>query len=213
MQWSELKQLISYVYAPYVDKGFVNADSGSPTELAYLAHLVNMQIAGFAQDFDFEKVTGTLTLTGASSYNLKTLLPDLRSVYQMYGINENQDHPYLPNDEANITAGDGWTIKNKTLYFTGNAPASGTASLLYKSNYLVINAAGTRKRLFEADDDESVLDEADIPVLVYGVGEFINWKANDDAKAKRQETHEKFLIAWDNLTKNNMATNQLSSMI
>lgn len=213
MTWADLQTLLTYLYGPYVGNDFINSSSGSPTELALLCQLANNRIATMpAVELECLKITSTITLTGATFYNLKTLFPDLRSVYQIYGINSNMDHPYRPNYESNVTPLEGWTVKGKTLYFTGNAP-TGTANIQYKSQYLVESASGTRKLNFTADDDISVLDEADINALVFGVGEFVNWRVDTASQERKAEIKLWFKEAITNLGLTNVASHQLTSMI
>lgn len=213
MNWTDLKTIIETLYPQYVGAGsLIEPTSGSPTNLAILLDLVHNRIANYPYEWPFLKVTSTFTLTGATSYNLATLFPDLRSVYQIYGINTNQDEQYLSNKDGNIfPITNAYTLKDKTLYFTGNAPTSGTATIQYKSKWMVKNAAGSRKKYFEDDDDVTILDDEN--VLVFGVGTFVNWAADDASQERRKEVKEWFLEAWNNLLLHPEQTNQVNSML
>lgn len=213
MTFADIKTLLSYLYGPYVGKGFINTTSGSVTEVAYLLQLVHDRIASYPNEWEFLKETGSITLTGASTYNLRSSFADLRSVYQIYGINSNQDHPFLPNFEANITPATGYSLRDATLIFTGNIPGSGTMTIQYKSAYMVKSAGGTRKLNFTADDDYSVLLDNDINVLIFGVGEYINWKSDVVSQERRREIKEWFKEAFTNLLLLNANTNQSISML
>lgn len=150
MTWEEIKLAIQTIYGQYVGSGKLidDTDNGStPSALAILVNLVHNRVVGYPAELNCLKETGTITLTGASSSNLKTLLPSLKSVYQVYGINDNQEQEPMGNLEANITPLSGWTIKGDSLIFSGTAP-SGTATLQYKSKYMVKDSTGTRQQYF-----------------------------------------------------------------
>jgi len=185
MEYGDIKTIVQTMYGQYVGAGKLIEDtSGSPTALAVLFDLVHNRISNYPREWEFLKETGTLTLTGASSYNLVTTFPSLKSVYQIYGISTNQDSSYLPNYEANILPIDNsHSLRNKTLIFTGNAPQSGTATIQYKSKYMVKNAAGTRIQYFTKDTDTTVLD--DVNLLIFGIGEYIDWKADSKSQERR----------------------------
>jgi hypothetical protein len=177
--WADIKMMLTYEFGPYVGKGFVNMDSGSPTELAYKVHLAHCRIMAKPHEWEFAKEVGTIVMTGASTYDLRALFPDLISVYQVWGINENQEHPYEANSVINITPADGYSLRGNLLVFSGNAPASGNLSIQYKSSYMVKDSSGVRKKYFTDDTDTSVLDDADIPVLILGAGIYIRRKTDD----------------------------------
>ena len=210
--WSDIKTVCQTIYSRYVNKGFIEMSSGSPTELAILVDLVHGQILDQPFEWDFLKEIGTITATGATTYDLKTLFPDFHSIYQVFGINDNQDHPFSPNYEANIVPADSWTIRGNTLVFTGNAPSSGTFKIQYKSKYLVKNSAGTRKQYLEDDADYSVVSSRN--VLIYGVGEFVEWKADEASDRKQNFVHDKFVVALNNLLlSGNTATRQTKNVL
>lgn len=213
--WETLQSAIQALYVQYVGSGSViENSSGSPTVEALLMDLVHNRIVGYPYDWDFLKVTGTLTLTGASSYNLKTTFPDLKSVYQIYGIQENQDQQYLPNYEANIVPTDnGFTLKGNTLVFTGNTPSGGSATIQYKSLYMVKDSGGTRKQYFTSTSDESVLESSDMNVLLFGFGQYVNWKSDSKSKEQRDNVAVWFKEAWQNLLMENKNTSQVHSML
>lgn len=188
MTWAQIKQMLTYEFGPYVGRGFVNSDSGSPTELAYKVHLAHNIIMAHPYEWEFSKAVGTITLTGATTYNLKTLLPDLMSVYQLWGINQNQEQPYVPNYEANVIPQDGYSLRGNTLIFSGNIPTAGTANLQYKSSYMVLDASGNRKQFFTDDSDTTVLDDADINVIIFGAGRFIRRKTDEPVLKTRYGT-------------------------
>ncbi len=211
VQYSDIKTRFQTLFPQYVGKGFIESDSGSPTELALLADLANNDIASFPYEWEFLRQTGTITLTGATSYNLATLLPDLQSVYQIYGINQNQEHPVMSNYEANIASGDGWSLRDKTLYFTGNLPTTGTITLQYKSKWMVKDSSGTRKQFFTNDSDVSALDDSDLPALLWGAGKYIELKGDNDKRLAFCE--KKFIEAFNNMLFRNGASNQLDTVL
>jgi len=214
MAWADIKTYVQVNYGQYVGNGKLIDDSGSPSPLAILFDMVHNRISGSPQtEWPFLKETGTISLTGAASYNLATLLPGIRSVYQIYGINQNQDSTPLSNYEANITPIDSaHTLRNKTLVFTGSSP-SGTATVQYKSFYMVKDASGNRKRYFEDDTDVTVLDDADMNVLIFGIGEYINWSSDTLSQERRDEVRAWFKEAWENMRDTNEQSHQITSML
>jgi len=214
MIYSEIKTVIQTIYSQYIGSGnIIESDSGSPTALALLLDLVNNRVLSYPYEWPFLKITGTLTLTGATSYDLTTLFPDLKSVYQLYGLNDYEEYDYLSNKDANISSNNrGYTIKGKTLYFSGNAPTSGTFNIQYKSKYMVETSAGVRQQYFLNDDDVSVLDSDDVNVLIFGLGQFVNWQIDNKDNTRRQEVSGWFKEAWSNLLLHNEQTNQLGSL-
>lgn len=214
MTWEEIKSVVQVLYPQYVGSGKLidDTDSGvTPSSLAILFGLVHNRISGYPYDFNCLKETGTLTLTGASSYNLRTLFPGLKSVYQIYGIDENQDQEYFGNRDGNITSANGYTVRGDTLIFTGYAPTSGSATLQYKSKYLVKNSSGTRQQYFLADSDYSVLDDDDVNVLLFGLGQFINWNSDSESQDRKKEVNDWFKEAFNNMVLHNKVTNQVIS--
>ena len=215
MTWEEIKLAIQTIYGQYVGSGKLidDTDNGStPSALAILVNLVHNRVVGYPAELNCLKETGTITLTGASSYNLKTLLPSLKSVYQVYGINDNQEQEPMGNLEANITPLSGWTIKGDSLIFSGTAP-SGTATLQYKSKYMVKDSTGTRQQYFLADADYTVLDASDCNILIFGVGQFINWSSDEEAQNRKDQIKDWYNEAWTNLILHSSQTSQLHSLL
>lgn len=215
MTWEEIKLAIQTIYGQYVGSGKLidDTDNGStPSALAILVNLVHNRVVGYPAELNCLKETGTITLTGASSYNLKTLLPSLKSVYQVYGINDNQEQEPMGNLEANITPLSGWTIKGDSLIFSGTAP-SGTATLQYKSKYMVKDSTGTRQQYFLADADYTVLDASDCNILIFGVGQFINWSSDEEAQNRKDQIKDWYNEAWTNLILHPSQTSQLHSLL
>lgn len=212
MTWEQLKTACQTIYSQYIGNGkLIDSDSGSPTQLALLVSLVHNKIANYSQEFEFLKVDGIITLTGANSYDLGVLFPDFKSLYQVYGVYDNQEATYYPNNEANITPCEGYTIKGKTLYFTGSFKTSGTIKIQYKSKYLVKDIAGNRKKYFEDDTDYSVLDNENLEI--FGIGEFVQWKADTKAKERRDDVKVWFKEAWEELLVDNVQTKQVDSIL
>lgn len=212
--YSDIKTFAQAQYGEVLSAGnFIETDAGSPTELAILLTLVHSRIVGYPHTFPFCKVVGTITLDGSQEYNLRTLFPDLISVTQVYGIASNRDQEYVGNAEANITSKEGFTIRNGKLIFTGQAPNSGTVKLQYKSQYLVEDANGVRKKFFEEDTDYSVLPFGHLNVLLMGLGNFVQWKTDEVSKEKRKETKSWFQEAWTNLLLDDEIDDPIDNML
>lgn len=215
MEYSELKTTCQTLYGNNLGSGsFVESDAGSPSELALLFHLIHGRIIGAPKRWDFATIIGTITSTGASSYNLKTLFPGFLVLDQVFGLDANSESSYFGNMDANITPIDGWTLRNKQLTFTGAIPPAGTIiQIQYITQYLVEDAAGTRKKYFTEEDDVSVIDDADINVLIMGIGELIEWKTDEVSSQKRKDTHNWFQEAWNNLFLRSPVSKPLKSML
>lgn len=215
MTWEQIKQTIQVIYSPYVGAGKLidDTDDGlSPSQLSLLVNLVHGRISSFPIDFEFCKETGTLPLTGASSYNLATLFPGFKTIFQVYGINQYQEHQFYGNGEANITPLDGWTMKGKTLVFTGTPP-TGTAQVQFKSSFMVKNSSGTRQQYFLAEDDVSVLDDDSVGFIIFGLGDYINWSSDTENQDRKAEVKDWFKEAMNNLVLNNGNSKSLDSML
>jgi len=214
LTWSQIKQHLAVLYGEYVGSGgFIESDAGSPSELAILCNLVHTQIIGIPQDFEFLKVDATIALTGATSYNIRTTYPDYAGTYQVYGLNDRQEEPFVSNRDANIGLYNrGYTLKNGVLIWSDYLPQSGTLNLQIKSSYMVKSAAGARKPFFTLDDDTTVLPFEHIDALLHGVGQFVNWKTDDNSKQRRDFVTGKFDIAMTGLMTPHEQTQILTSM-
>jgi len=212
--WSEIKTNLLSIYGQYVGDGkLIESESGSPSQAAFLIDLIHNRIIGWPHEFEFLKENATITLPGTAEVDLASLLPDLKQVYQIYGILSNQESKFSPNYQANVIPTTGsYSLRNNTAYFTGTIP-TGTAQVQYKSKYMVKSAAGVRKQYFTDDDDYSVLDSSDLNVLYFGFGQFVNWTADDTAKERRRETAEWFKEAFTNLVLANKNTKQINSLL
>lgn len=188
--WNELKTIATYM-APSAFGGLVNSSSGTITELAYYARMTNMKIAMKAHKFRWAARTYTLTLTGASEYDLATLIPDLDKIMQVTGENApNGEIPYRSNTQFNIErSGISFTIVGNTLKFH-NPPTSGTLEIPYFTKYYVTTAAGVYKLDFTLDTDISLVPDSLTPMWLEGLNEYIDRKASDKQFTKP-------VILWD----------------
>lgn len=185
MTYGNIKSLLSAM-APDAFKGLVNVDSGSPTELALYARVTNSEIAANPHKFSWALREYTLTLTGATEYNLKTLIPDLVAIYQIYGDSApGREAPAQSLREYNRTLGGNirFSVIGNTLKLTG--ATSGTLKIPYYSNYLVLdNDGSTRKLNFVDDDDTSVIPEQHVMTLVEGIMRFVDRKKKSGTYTK-----------------------------
>lgn len=212
--YSEIKTAVQTLYGESIGSGsFIESDSGNPTELAMLLDFIHNRITGYPNEWSFTTEETTIPVTGATSYDLKTLVPGFLSLIQVYGINSNEQHQFHSARQANITSFDGYTIKNGILTFTGQLPQSSTFKILFNTQYLVKDSSGTRKRFFTESDDESVLNYADFNVLIFGVGVYANWKVDEVSKEKRNEIKDWFKEAWTNMLLRTENTHPLDSML
>lgn len=218
MSWEQIKLTILGLFPAYVGSGKLiddQEDGNTPSALSLLVNLVHNQISGYPVNFNCLMEKGTINLDGSLTYNLKTLFPDLKTVKQLYGLNQNQSQTFFGNKEANITPVDGWTVIGNNLVFTGydtNGP-TGTAKLLYKSNYLVKDENGNRQRFFLTDSDYSVLDEDDINVIIFGIGQFINWNSDSESQDRKKEVNSWYIDARNNMVLNNKNSDQVDRLL
>lgn len=214
LTYSQIKTSAIALYGTWIGSGgLIESDSGTPTTLALYLDFVHGTIAGFSQDWDFLQETGTITLTGASSYNLATLFPDLLSVYQIYGINENSEETFVSNSQANISPAPAYTIRGNLLVFSGSAPTSGTLRIQYKSQYMVKDSSGTRKQFFEDDTDVSVIPFAHKNVLIFGLGEFVTWKTDEQSESFKKRIETWSASAFNKLLLHPTMSRQVLSML
>lgn len=179
MLWSEIKNLLGAL-KPYAFKGLVNTTDGTTPELALYARVTNMEIAGNPYKFSWLLREYTLTLTGASSYNLRTLIPDLGRVYQVVGDSfPGREAPVQSPREYNVDVSGSVriSIMGDTLKVTG--ATSGTLTIPYYSRYLVESSGGTRKLDFTADTDVSVIPDQHVMILVEGIKRFVSDKTDE----------------------------------
>ncbi len=213
LTYADIKNQISALYDPYVSAGFVSAVGGSPAQIGYFLRFINNRISAKPIEFEFLKQTSPITLTGASTYDLGTLFPDLYSVYQLFGTSPQQEAPYYPNYDGNVTPITGYTLKGKTLIFTGNQLFNGSVNLQYKSKWLVKDADGNRKLDFTNDTDITVLDDNQVNVLIFGVGQFVNWKTDTVSSERKAEINSWFKEAFDDLVSYNPQTSSTHTML
>lgn len=177
MTYADIKTLLQTMF-PSEMSGLVSITDASPTQLELFLRVVNNEICGNPHKFSWRLREYTLTLTGATSYNLKTLIPDLDRVYQVVGSSlANREMPNQSLREYNISAGGvRMCIMGNTLKLAADG-LTGTLTIPYYSNYLVESAAGVRQLDFLAADDVSVIPEGYIMALIEGVGRFIYRKS------------------------------------
>ena len=203
MNWGDIKPQLILLYSKYVkNNGFVEPDSGSPTELDLLVNLVCQQLSsspGMPQYYK-RKVGATVTLTGASEINLKALFPDYTGIYQVYGINDYVSQTNVSQSDRNILLeNQGYSVNNGILYISNGYPTTGTLKIDYRSGYMVEDSAGNRKQYFENDTDVSVLLPDHNWALLTGVGPYVNWKADNASKAQRDFIQTQFIIAQETM--------------
>lgn len=175
--WANIKQLISYM-EPAAVAGYVETSSGSPTELAFYARMVNAEIAANPFKHSWRLREYTLTLTGATTYNLGTLIPDLDQVLQIVGDGlPNREAQYLSPSDFNFEIGGTWaTIKGNTLEFK-NPPSSGTLTIPYFTKWLVKTSGGVYQQDFTDGTDISIIPDTHSQILIEGIIEYIKRKA------------------------------------
>jgi hypothetical protein len=165
MLWSELKTIISSM-APQAMNGVIDY-----TELKSYARLTHNSIATHPYKFSFLFKEGSLALTGASSYDLKILIPDLNLIYLAKSdsrIPYQRPSEYYSTDLGATTM----TVMNNIIKFN-SPPTSGTLTIPYFTKHLVIDGTtGENKLDFESDDDYSIVPEN---LLVEGVMRFV-WR-------------------------------------
>lgn len=152
-------------------KGIVNPD----TELKMYLRLAHMQIAGYYHKFSWTMREYNLTLTDATEYNLATLIPDLVRVYKPHGSGfPNESPSYRRQSDFDIDVGGNIISITGKILKIKNGPVSGTLTIPYYSNYLVLDNDGiTRKRDFESDDDTTIVSDENITALLELASEYL----------------------------------------
>ena len=203
MTWENIKAQLIILYSKYAGtNGFIETESGNPTDLAMLVDLVHQQINSNPGNPDYfkRKVGQTVTLTGATSYDLRTLFPDYMGIYQVYGINDYEEQVNVSQGTNNLLRhNESYSVTNGVLYLAEGYPSTGTLKIDYKSAYMVEDSSGNRKQFFTDVTDVSVLLPNHIWVLLLGVGQYVNWKADNASKAQRDFVHTQFAIAEQSL--------------
>lgn len=164
---------------PAATSGWVSTDTGNPSELAVYASFALNRILGQSHKFSWQLTEYSLALTGASSYNLKTLIPDLDRILQAVGDGlPGRDGQYLSPYDFNVQVGGTvFTIKNNILEFK-NPPTSGTLIIPYFSQYAVADSDGVRKRYFEDATDFTFIPNTHIDTLIEMILEYVYRKTS-----------------------------------
>lgn len=185
MSWTylEIKTFLSNQRPSVFNSKFVNQDDGAVTELALYCRAVNMDIAGNPHKFSWRLREYALTLTGATEYNLATLVPDLEMIYQVPGDEfSNKEANYQSLRDFNIqTGGQIFTVVGGTTLRFKTPPTSGTLTIPYYSNYLVVTSGGTRQLDFTADTDKTVIPFQHAQMLIDGVINFVRPKEDEES--------------------------------
>jgi hypothetical protein len=192
MTYAAIKAILSNM-APQAVRGIVSTTGGSPaSELALYLRMINNRIAAQTHKFSWTIRTYTLTLTGATEYDLATLIPDLQLVRLVTGTQvPNGVATYVPDSDLyRRTWGPyAFTIQNKVLKFD-TPPLSGTLIIPYHTFYLVKTSGGTYQLDFSADTDVSVVPEEHTNMLIEGAMEFFY------RKEKKSQYTNTFML-WD----------------
>lgn len=64
-----------------------------------------------------------------------------------------------------------------------------------------------------ADADYTVLDASDCNILIFGVGQFINWSSDEEAQNRKDQIKDWYNEAWTNLILHSSQTSQLHSLL
>lgn len=157
--------------APQALSGMVDTS----TELVQYARMTNNNVAGHPYKFSFLLKEGSISLTGATTYDLKTLIPDLSQVY-LVKTTEGRTPYQRPSEYYSKDLGQtSMTVINNVIHFN-NPPASGTLTIPYFTKYLVKDGTTHAAKLdFVEDDDYSIIPDQFSNVLVEGMMRFI-WR-------------------------------------
>lgn len=129
--------------------------------------------------YGFQETTGTLTLTGASSYNLATSFPDFQ---ELWGLSYLLNGATAPGCELTyynardfLYAADilGYTVQGTStlkLYVpAGGTGITGSLTVIYYSSTMLTSASGTAKEIPTLDTDVFRIPERFLSVLVEGI--------------------------------------------
>lgn len=185
MTYTELQTILSSMM-PAASQGFI-----SSPELKYYARMTNMQIAGGPHKFTWMIREYSLTLTGATEYDLSTLIPDLICILQPHGTS-------VPGYEIGFQSPREFSMQVGSVAFTivggllriQNGPTTGTLTIPYFSNYLVKSAGGTRQLDFTDGTDISVVPNHATQLLLEGILRFYYRK-------EKEPVYEETVQMWD----------------
>ncbi len=174
MTFADLQTLITEMQPG--SSGFI-----SSTGLKYFLRMTLMDLAGGDYRFSWALREYTLTLTGASEYNLATLIPDLVSIYQIHGDSVGgYGVPFQNLHDYNLTrSGQSFTVAGTKLRFQ-NPPTSGTLTIPYYSKYLVIDGTTSARKLdAEAGADILVVPDELVEVIFEGILRYYHRKEKE----------------------------------
>lgn len=189
MTYSDIQGLLASM-RPSASSGFIST-SGTTSELAFYLRMVNSKLCGKAHRFSWTMREYSLTLTGATDYDLRTLIPDLIEIYQVKGDSvPGYEMGFRDLREYNLSVGGvEFTIMGSTLRIK-NGASTGTLVIPYYSNYLVVSNSGTRQLDFSDGDDEWLGPPHLEPMLIEGVLSYF------DRKEKEPIFTQKYIM-WD----------------
>lgn len=149
----------------------------SDTELSRMARRI-LRLIDSKSTYAFQETLGTLTLTGASAYELKTPFPDFK---ELISLNYATGGNGVPNEFTYTNVKDFQTMNDSyaytilgssslRLYAPGAVNLSGNLGILYYSRYLTIDTNGTTHIEYPTDDAHTfVIPERYINLLVEGL--------------------------------------------
>lgn len=160
--------------------------------------------------YGFQETTGTITLTGASSYDLSSLFPDFQELWGLSYLLNGATAPgaeltyYNPRDFLYAADILGYTLQGTAtlkLYTpSGGTGLTGSLTAIYYSKTILTSAGGTAKDVPTLDTDVFRIPERFLDVLTEGILMFCFRKDKSlredfaDAKAAFETALEKMRL-------------------
>lgn len=148
----------------------------SDEELLRMAKRV-LRLIDATATYGFQERSGTITLTGASSYDLATLFPDFKQLitltYSPSTTSMPMEFEYRNLKDFEITRDAyAFTIQGSStlrLYAPSVGSLTGTIGIDYYSRYLALTGGTTRAEYPTGDTDTFVIPERYIDMIVEGL--------------------------------------------
>lgn len=136
-----------------------------------------LRMIGSNYTYAFQEQRASITLTGATTYDLSTLLPGFKEILEITNAPGGSDvqipmQYYDPKDFLSARDVNGYTIENTStlrLYAPSTSSLTGSLTVIYYSNYMASSASGTRQQYPLINTDLLLIPEDYLDLVVEGL--------------------------------------------
>lgn len=136
-----------------------------------------LRMIGSNYTYSFQEQRATINLTGATTYDLSTLLPGFKEILEITNSPPGSDVQipmdyYDPKDFLSARDSNGYTIENTStlrLYNPSSSSLTGTLTVIYYSNYMAQSALGVRQQYPLINSDLLLIPEDYLDLVVEGL--------------------------------------------